>query len=55
MTVLRAEKLSLSYDTVPIVEALDLETPSGQITALIGPNGSGKSTVLRGLARLLQP
>lgn len=55
MTVLRAEKLSLSYDTVPIVHALDLETPSGQITALIGPNGCGKSTVLRGLARLLKP
>lgn len=55
MTVLRAEKLSLSYDTVPVVEALDLETPSGQITALIGPNGCGKSTLLRGLARLLKP
>jgi iron complex transport system ATP-binding protein len=55
MTVLRAEKLSLSYDTVPVVHALDLETPSGQITALIGPNGCGKSTLLRGLARLLKP
>lgn len=55
MTVLQAEKLSLSYDTVPIVEGLDLETPSGQITALIGPNGCGKSTLLRGLARLLKP
>jgi iron complex transport system ATP-binding protein len=55
MTVLRAEQLSLSYDTVPIVHGLDLETPSGQITALIGPNGCGKSTLLRGLARLLRP
>ena len=55
MTVLRAEKLSLSYDTIPIIQALDLETPSGKITALIGPNGCGKSTLLRGLARLLKP
>ena len=55
MTVLRAEKLSLSYDTVPIVDGLDLVIPSGQITALIGPNGCGKSTLLRGLARLLKP
>lgn len=55
MTVLRAENLSLSYDTTPIIHALDLETPSGQITALIGPNGCGKSTLLRGLARLLKP
>lgn len=55
MTILRAENLSLSYDTTPIVHSLDLETPSGQITALIGPNGCGKSTLLRGLARLLKP
>lgn len=55
MTILRAENLSLSYDTTPIVQSLDLETPSGRITALIGPNGCGKSTLLRGLARLLKP
>lgn len=55
MTVLSAEKLSLSYDATPIIHSLDLETPSGQITALIGPNGCGKSTLLRGLARLLKP
>lgn len=55
MSVLQAEKLSLSYDTVSIVELLDLQTPSGEITALIGPNGCGKSTLLRGLARLLKP
>lgn len=55
MTVLRAENLSLSYDTTPIIHSLDLETPSGRITALIGPNGCGKSTLLRGLARLLKP
>ena len=55
MSVLQAEKLSLSYDATPIIHSLDLETPSGQITALIGPNGCGKSMLLRGLARLLKP
>lgn len=55
MTVLQAEKLSLSYDRDLIIDRLDLETPTGQITALIGPNGCGKSTLLRGLARLLRP
>ena len=55
MTVLQAEKLSLSYDRDLIINRLDLETPTGQITALIGPNGCGKSTLLRGLARLLKP
>ncbi len=55
MSVLQAEQLSLSYESVPVIELLDLQTPSGQITALIGPNGCGKSTLLRGLARLLKP
>lgn len=55
MSILRAENLSLSYETTPIIQSLDLQTPSGQITALIGPNGCGKSTLLRGLARLLKP
>jgi len=55
MTVLCAEHLSLSYNTIPIVHSLDLETPTGRITALIGPNGCGKSTLLKGLARLLKP
>jgi len=55
MTVLQAENLSLSYETVSIIESLDLQTPSGEITALIGSNGCGKSTLLRGLARLLKP
>jgi iron complex transport system ATP-binding protein len=55
MTILQAEKLSLGYDSTPVIHSLDLETPSGGITALIGPNGCGKSTLLRGLARLLKP
>jgi iron complex transport system ATP-binding protein len=55
MTILQAEKLSLGYDSIPIIHSLDLETPSAKITALIGPNGCGKSTLLRGMARLLKP
>jgi len=55
MSTLNTEHLSLSYDNTPIIETLNLTTPSGEITALIGPNGCGKSTLLRGLARLLKP
>lgn len=55
MKTLHAEKLSLAYEGVSIIEQLNLEAPAGRITALVGPNGCGKSTLLRGLARLLKP
>lgn len=55
MTDLRANQLSLAYDSRLIVDGLDLTIEIGTITALVGPNGCGKSTLLRGLARLLKP
>ncbi|MBD1925119.1 ABC transporter ATP-binding protein [Trichocoleus sp. FACHB-90] len=47
--------LKVSYGETLIVPDLSIALPHGEVTALIGPNGSGKSTVLRTLARLLQP
>jgi iron complex transport system ATP-binding protein len=52
---LQAQQIHLAYDGKSIIEALDLQVPPGQITALVGPNGCGKSTLLRGLSRLLKP
>jgi ABC-2 type transport system ATP-binding protein len=34
---------------------IDLEIPSGFITAIVGPNGSGKSTLFRMLMNLVKP
>jgi iron complex transport system ATP-binding protein len=53
--MLQTQHLKLSYDGVPVIDALDVHVPPGKITALVGPNGCGKSTLLRGLARLLKP
>jgi iron complex transport system ATP-binding protein len=52
---LAARQLSLGYDRRLIVEGLDLEFPTGQVTSIVGANGCGKSTLLRGLGRLLKP
>ncbi|SEF53371.1 ABC transporter ATP-binding protein [Bosea lathyri] len=52
---LAAERLSLAYGRVSIVDSLDLIVPDRAFTALVGPNGSGKSTILRALAGLLAP
>jgi iron complex transport system ATP-binding protein len=52
----RASRLSLGYRTDRlVVRDLDLDLPTGAVTAVIGPNGCGKSTLLRALARLLAP
>ncbi|NER83120.1 MAG: ABC transporter ATP-binding protein [Leptolyngbya sp. SIO1D8] len=52
---LTTRKLTLTYDSQPVIETLDLAIPVGKITVLVGPNGCGKSTLLKGLGRLLKP
>ncbi|WP_329183302.1 ABC transporter ATP-binding protein [Actinacidiphila glaucinigra] len=52
---LRARGLHLAYDNRLVVEDLDLDIPTGRITAIVGANACGKSTLLRALARLLAP
>lgn len=47
--------LTLGYGDRRIIHNVDLDLPSGALTAIVGPNGSGKSTLLRGMARLLRP
>jgi branched-chain amino acid transport system ATP-binding protein len=45
------------YGRVPVLHAVDIAVPPGQMVALIGPNGAGKSTVLRtasGMVRATQ-
>lgn len=55
MVTIEAQNLSIAYHSRLIVPDLSIALQAGEITALLGPNGSGKSTVLRALARLLEP
>lgn len=52
---LRLDNLSVAIDGKPLVSALTLDVPRGQVVGLIGPNGSGKSTALRCVYRALRP
>jgi iron complex transport system ATP-binding protein len=52
---LHADRLSLGYPGVAIIEDLSLRIPKYQVTAIVGPNGCGKSTLLAGLSRLHKP
>ncbi|MFF3511122.1 ABC transporter ATP-binding protein [Streptomyces sp. NPDC002573] len=48
----RIRGLTRSYDGRTVLDAVDLELPAGQFTALLGHSGSGKSTLLRAIAGL---
>lgn len=41
------------YSTEVAIGPIDLQIPTGGITALVGPNGAGKSTMLTMIGRLL--
>jgi iron(III) transport system ATP-binding protein len=47
--------LRKSFGATVAVDHVDLEVPSGSITALLGPSGCGKTTVLRMIAGLVAP
>ncbi|QAY67898.1 ABC transporter ATP-binding protein [Paenibacillus protaetiae] len=55
MIRLTTSKLDIAYDDRLIVQDLNIAIPQGKITALVGSNGSGKSTILKTMARLMQP
>src|SRR5262249_57607664 len=44
-----------SFGGRPVLKALDLVIPRGQVVALLGPSGAGKTTLLRVLTGLLPP
>ncbi|WP_422632020.1 ABC transporter ATP-binding protein [Pseudokineococcus basanitobsidens] len=52
---LEARGLRLGYDGREVVSDLSLRVPPGRVTVVVGANACGKSTLLRGMARLLDP
>lgn len=53
--VLKAENLSKSYDDQKVIEKFSLEITRGDKIGIIGNNGRGKTTLLKMLAKVLQP
>ena len=54
MTVqLVIENFTVARNGRPVVRAVNLQIPEGEVTALLGPNGAGKSSLVLGVAGLL--
>ncbi|GAA4814691.1 ABC transporter ATP-binding protein [Nocardioides caeni] len=47
--------LTVAFDGLPAVDAVDLSVPDGEVLAVLGPSGCGKSTLLRAVAGLERP
>ena len=55
MSVLAAERISLTLGGKTVLESVDAAFAGGRVTALLGPNGAGKSSLLACLAGLNMP
>lgn len=52
---LEVKGLEFGYDSVPVLENVDLKVESGEILGVIGPNASGKTTLLKCIDGILNP
>ena len=55
MLVVKAENISFSYGSTPIITQLSTVIMKGDRVGILGPNGSGKTTLLRLLLGNMQP
>ena len=55
MLVMKAEDVSFSYGSTPIISNFSTTIMKGDRVGIIGPNGSGKTTLLRIMLGELQP
>ena len=55
MELLRADNLSLGYESQAIVENLEFSVNSGDYLCIVGENGSGKSTLMKTILGLVKP
>ncbi len=55
MTLIRAEDLTLGYETGVVAEHISFTVEEGDYLCIIGENGSGKSTLIKALLKLREP
>jgi len=53
--ILDFDRVSFSYDSVPVLDSVSFHLHRGEFTVLVGTNGAGKTTVLKLILGLLEP
>jgi len=53
--LLKVRGLSKSFGAVQALDAVDLDVPAGQVTALCGDNGAGKSVLIKCISGIYEP
>jgi phosphate transport system ATP-binding protein len=49
---IQVKNLTITYDSVKVIDDFSCEVKENSVTAIIGPSGCGKSTLLRSLCRM---
>lgn len=55
MQTLELHEVNKSFDTLKVLESVNIKINQGEFAAIVGPSGCGKSTVLRMVAGLESP
>ncbi len=55
MTILEAERLSITFGGVRAIDEVSLQVPAGLVFSIIGPNGAGKTTLFNLFSGIYQP
>lgn len=55
MALIKTENLTLSYESMTVIENMSFEVNSGNYLCIVGENGSGKSTLMKALLSLKKP
>ncbi|MEJ5228393.1 MAG: ABC transporter ATP-binding protein [Pseudothermotoga sp.] len=53
--MLRVDKLTVGYDSVPVIFEVSFNVNEGELVSIVGSNGAGKSTILKTVSGLLKP
>ncbi len=53
--LVRLENVWVYYDSIPVLEAINLSIESNNFLGIIGPNGGGKTTLLKVILGLIKP